>query len=65
LIRTRTLQDILGGAGVFEECPYERHVRDFVCLNPIAGTQATLEIDPGTLAAADVERRFRKAAAGR
>jgi alkylation response protein AidB-like acyl-CoA dehydrogenase len=60
---TRTLQDILGGAGVFEDCPYERPVRDLLCLNPIAGTQATLEVDLGILAAADVERRFRKAAA--
>jgi alkylation response protein AidB-like acyl-CoA dehydrogenase len=53
----RTIQDITGGAAVFEHCAYERHVRDLMCLNPIAGTVATLEVDLGILATADVTRR--------
>jgi len=55
-------QDILGGAGVFEECPYERPIRDLSCLNAIAGTLATLEVDLGILATSDVERRKKRRA---
>jgi alkylation response protein AidB-like acyl-CoA dehydrogenase len=60
LAMCRTLQDILGGAAVFEERPYERPIRDLLCLNPIAGTLATLEVDLGVLAACDVENRIRR-----
>src|SRR6185295_5360204 len=56
----RTIQDITGGAGVFEGGPFERHIRDLGCLNPIAGTLATLEVDLGVLATNEVERRRRK-----
>jgi alkylation response protein AidB-like acyl-CoA dehydrogenase len=59
----RTIQDIAGGAAVFEDCAYERHVRDLMCLNAIAGTLATLEVDLGIVASLDVERRIRKGAA--
>ena len=62
LTMCRTLQDILGGAGVFEECPYERPIRDLSCLNAIAGTLATLEVDLGILATSDVERRKKRRA---
>jgi len=55
----RTVQDILGGAGVFEDYPFERHIRDLTCLNPIAGTLATLQVDLGILSAAEVERAYR------
>ncbi len=61
---SRTLQDILGGAAVFEAAPYERTIRDLSCLNPIAGTMATLEVDLGIRAIADVEQRRRRGAAG-
>jgi alkylation response protein AidB-like acyl-CoA dehydrogenase len=55
----RTLQDILGGVAVFADGPYERTIRDLLCLNPIAGTLATLEVDLGIRAIAEVEHRFR------
>jgi hypothetical protein len=48
-----------GGAGVLEAYPYERPIRDLLCLNAIAGTLATLEVDLGILAASDVERGVR------
>jgi alkylation response protein AidB-like acyl-CoA dehydrogenase len=50
----RTLQDVLGGAAVLEADPYERPIRDLSCLNAIAGTLATLEVDLGVLTVADV-----------
>lgn len=56
----RTIQDITGGAGVFEAGPYERGIRDLQCLNPIAGTIATLQTDLGILAVNDVRRLKRK-----
>lgn len=56
----RTIQDITGGAGVFEACPYERGIRDLQCLNPIAGTIATLQADLGILAIHDVKRLKRR-----
>lgn len=55
----RTIQDITGGAGVFEQGPYERLVRDLQCLNPIAGTLATLQVDLGVLVTAEVERTLK------
>jgi alkylation response protein AidB-like acyl-CoA dehydrogenase len=45
----RSIQDISGGYAVFEQGPYERHIRDLQCLNPIAGTMATLAVDLGVL----------------
>jgi alkylation response protein AidB-like acyl-CoA dehydrogenase len=54
----RTAQHILGGASVFLESPYERYMRDFQCLVPIAGTQAILEVDLGILAIGEIERRL-------
>jgi alkylation response protein AidB-like acyl-CoA dehydrogenase len=56
LAMCRTLQDILGGAAVLEAAPYERPIRDLSCLNAIAGTLATLEVDLGGLTVGDVER---------
>ena len=53
----RTLQDILGGAAVFQAAPYERAIRDLSCLNAIAGTMLTLEVDLGILTVGDVELR--------
>jgi alkylation response protein AidB-like acyl-CoA dehydrogenase len=53
----RTVQSITGGAGVFEQRPYERLVRDLQCLDPIAGTLATLEVDLGILVTAEIKRR--------
>jgi acyl-CoA dehydrogenase len=50
----RTLQDVLGGAAVLEAEAYERPIRDLSCLNAIAGTLATLEVDLGVLTVADV-----------
>jgi hypothetical protein len=52
----RTIQDITGGYGVFEEGPYERHIRDLQCLNPIAGTLKTLTVDLGIMVAGEVRR---------
>src|SRR5262249_54121734 len=60
LAMCRTLQDILGGAGVFEERPYERPIRDLSCLNAIAGTLATLEVDLGIFAKGEVMRRRKR-----
>lgn len=60
LALARTIQDITGGYGVFESGPYERHIRDLQCLNPIAGTLATLQVDLGVLAADEVERIWKK-----
>jgi alkylation response protein AidB-like acyl-CoA dehydrogenase len=57
---TRTLQDILGGVAVFEAGPYERTIRDLSCLNPIAGTMATLQVDLGIRAIAEIEQRLRR-----
>jgi alkylation response protein AidB-like acyl-CoA dehydrogenase len=54
----RIVQDITGGYAVFENAPYERTLRDLQCLNPIAGTLATLQVDIGILAADEVERGF-------
>ena len=54
----RTAQQILGGASVFLESPYERYMRDFQCLVPLAGTQAILEVDLGILAIGEIERRL-------
>jgi acyl-CoA dehydrogenase len=59
LALTRTLQDILGGVAVFEAGPYERTIRDLSCLNPIAGTLATLQVDLGILAVTQLEHRQR------
>jgi len=59
LAMCRTLQDILGGAAVFEAAPYERAIRDLSCLNAIAGTMLTLEVDLGILTIGDVELRRR------
>jgi len=56
----RTIQDVAGGYAVFEEAPYERHIRDLMCLNPIAGTLMTLAVDLGGLAAAEVQRKAKK-----
>lgn len=53
----RTLQDILGGAAVFQAAPYERAIRDLSCLNAIAGTMLTLEVDLGILTIGDVQLR--------
>lgn len=58
----RTLQDILGGVAVFEAGPYERTIRDLMCLNPIAGTMATLQVDLGIRAITEIEQRRRRAA---
>lgn len=55
----RTLQDVLGGAAVLEADAYERPIRDLSCLNAIAGTLATLEVDLGVLTVADVTIRRR------
>ena len=55
----RTLQDILGGAAVFQAAPYERAIRDLSCLNAIAGTMLTIEVDLGVLTVGDVELRRR------
>ena len=57
LVVCRMLQDILGGAAVFEAGPYERTIRDLSCLNPIAGTLATLQVDLGIRAITDIEQR--------
>jgi alkylation response protein AidB-like acyl-CoA dehydrogenase len=57
----RIIQDITGGYGVFEDAPYERHIRDLQCLNPIAGTLATLGVDLGMLAMAEVGRSHQRA----
>lgn len=57
LTLSRTLQDILGGVAVFEAGPYERTIRDLSCLNPIAGTLATLQVDLGIQAIERVNRR--------
>jgi acyl-CoA dehydrogenase len=46
----RLIQDVTGGYGVLDGFPYERTCRDLQCLNPIAGTLATLEVDLGNLA---------------
>jgi alkylation response protein AidB-like acyl-CoA dehydrogenase len=56
----RTIQDVAGGYAVFEQAPYERHIRDLMCLNPIAGTLMTLAVDLGGLAAAEVQRKAKK-----
>ncbi len=56
----RTIQDITGGAGVFDLCSYERTIRDLQCLNPIAGTLMTLQVDLGILALAEVGRAAKK-----
>ena len=61
----RTLQDVLGGAAVLEADAYERAIRDLSCLNAIAGTLATLEVDLGVLTVADVVIRRRVAAPAR
>ena len=58
----RTIQDITGGAGVFDLGPYERVIRDLQCLNPIAGTLMTLQVDLGILTLAEVQRAERKLA---
>jgi acyl-CoA dehydrogenase len=58
LALSRTLQDILGGVAVFEAGPYERTIRDLSCLNPIAGTLATLQVDLGIQAIAQIEQRL-------
>lgn len=50
----RTVQDITGGYAVLESHPYERLCRDLQCLNPIAGTLATLQVDLGVLAIEEV-----------
>lgn len=52
----RHIQDITGGYGVFDKAPYERHIRDLQCLNPIAGTMMTLMVDLGVLTADEVRR---------
>jgi alkylation response protein AidB-like acyl-CoA dehydrogenase len=62
LVVCRALQDILGGAAVFEAGPYERTIRDLSCLNPIAGTLATLQVDLGIRAITEIEQRLRGAA---
>jgi alkylation response protein AidB-like acyl-CoA dehydrogenase len=62
LVVCRALQDVLGGAAVFEDGPYERTIRDLSCLNPIAGTLATLQVDLGIRAISEIERRLRGAA---
>jgi alkylation response protein AidB-like acyl-CoA dehydrogenase len=59
LALSRTLQDILGGIAVLEAGPYERTIRDLACLNPIAGTMATLQVDLGIHAIAHIEQRLR------
>jgi alkylation response protein AidB-like acyl-CoA dehydrogenase len=59
LAMSRTLQDILGGAAVLEAAAYERPIRDLACLNAIAGTLLTLEVDLGVLTIGDVELRRR------
>jgi acyl-CoA dehydrogenase len=59
LAMSRTLQDILGGIAVLEAGPYERTLRDLACLNPIAGTMATLQVDLGIHAIAQIEQRLR------
>ena len=59
LAMCRTLQDILGGAAVFQAAPYERAIRDLSCLNAIAGTMLTIEVDLGILTVGDVELRRR------
>jgi alkylation response protein AidB-like acyl-CoA dehydrogenase len=64
LAMCRTLQDILGGAGVLEAYPYERPIRDLLCLNAIAGTLATLEVDLGIVAVGDIERGVRSGRLG-
>jgi len=56
----RTIQDVAGGYAVFEQAPYERHIRDLMCLNSIAGTLMTLAVDLGGLAAAEVQRKAKK-----
>ncbi|MGE0545940.1 MAG: acyl-CoA dehydrogenase family protein [Kofleriaceae bacterium] len=55
----RVVQDITGGYAVFEGAPYERTIRDLQCLNPIAGTLATLQVDLGILAADEIQRQQR------
>ncbi len=60
LAMCRTVQDITGGAGVFDLGPYERTIRDLQCLNPIAGTLMTLQVDLGILALAEVRRASRR-----
>jgi alkylation response protein AidB-like acyl-CoA dehydrogenase len=57
----RTVQDIMGGAGVLESAPYERTIRDLQCLNPIAGTLQTLQVDLGVLATGEIERMIKLA----
>jgi alkylation response protein AidB-like acyl-CoA dehydrogenase len=59
----RHIQDITGGYGVFEKGPYERHIRDLQCLNPIAGTLMTLIVDLGVLTTDEVRRTKGKGAA--
>jgi hypothetical protein len=44
---------------VFEAAPYERAIRDLSCLNAIAGTMLTIEVDLGILTVGDVELRRR------
>lgn len=52
----RGLCYVLGGAAYDREQPYERALRDLHALLHLAGTQATLEVDLGVKAIAEVEQ---------
>ncbi|MGE0549309.1 MAG: acyl-CoA dehydrogenase family protein [Kofleriaceae bacterium] len=54
LLIVRIIQDITGGYAVLESHAYERTCRDLQCLNPIAGTLATLHVDLGVLAIEEI-----------
>jgi alkylation response protein AidB-like acyl-CoA dehydrogenase len=53
---TRGLAHVLGGAAYDRGQPYERGLRDLHAFLHLAGTQATLEVDLGVKAIAEVEQ---------
>lgn len=54
-----TAQSIVGGDAVFVGRPFERRMRDFACFAPLAGTQASLEVDLGILSIGEAEQLSR------
>lgn len=62
---TRGLAHVLGGAAYDRSQPYERGLRDLHAFLHLAGTQATLEVDLGVKAIAEVEQAMARRRRGR
>lgn len=62
---TRGLAHVLGGAAYDRGQPYERGLRDLHAFLHLAGTQATLEVDLGVKAIAEVEQALARRRRGR